>query len=324
MPYVIPDDSNLNTELLHLNKLEVDELFNGIKLIPFDPFAQDGMFESNKNFQILEEKKNSKSEQRTPKLVSNHRPLEKTIDLEEIFKSLDGQNNKINPEEKKKWFITTSNAKNIGPYSGKEILMCLRHILIENSPNKNSDTSRNFMICDSESDIYYKPEAAYENLQREIPESSLTELEKNNFERQIKLNKFHFPLPLPFMHNLLPSASPLNSQNFIQRKLSGNIINYNQNNMIHNFNVNDSKFNFKTPQNMINKNPLQNLWCTPNDKENFDYTNFNNNMKNLPNFRKKSNENSRNKFDYPIMQKNYNRQFNNKITEKEEKSIYNI
>ncbi len=321
MSYVVPDNYDLYKNSLNLNNIETSE--NGVKIIPFDPFNEEMEIQNKNNLKISLEKKNSNlnSEQKNSKNVPNQKPLEIKIDLEEIFNSLDGQNNhkKINLEEIKKWFITTSSAKNIGPYNGKEMLECLKHILIENSLIKNSENSKGFMICDSESDIYYKPEVAIEIIQREISESTSTLLEKKyNFEKQIKLNNLQFPSHI--MHNMLHPTTHMHSQNLIERRFHEYFGIYNHSSIKNKFDLIEPKFDFKNLQNITFENKLQSLLCAPKEKENFD---FSNHKKNMLNFRKKSNENSRNKFDYPNKPLNFNSNIYNKKGQKLEQSIYN-
>ena len=56
-----------------------------------------------------------------------------------------------------KWFLSFPNRNFFGPYTGEEVYMFIKNEL------KNKETKKiDFMVADSESDYYFKPEAIYE------------------------------------------------------------------------------------------------------------------------------------------------------------------
>jgi hypothetical protein len=257
--YVIPDDSILNSKAIQVDKLEIDDLFGRVEFIPFDPFA-DVQEKKEEKVEIKEEKKNF---------------IETTINLEEMFNSLDELNmNSIQMETKKKWFIIIPSLNNIGPYTGREILSYLTQILkVKDEISKRA--SQSFMVCDSEMDIYFQPEAALELLEKEIPQA-----QSNTIFRQHNYSQ-NFP-----SINSLSSMTHLS--NLKERKFPGYF------NMVSKFDQleNNPYVSIQQNQNLF-KHPRQQLDYLTDHKE---IDNFNLENCHL-NVREKTNENSRNKFD---------------------------
>ena len=115
---------------MHVDKIEIDQLFSGMKLKTIDPFAED--FNENKNKEIKPE-------------------------VNDLFKPV------LNSEisfSNQKWYLQNEFA-NFGPYSSEEVYVFLAH-LFEKNPEMKDDHS--FMVIDSMSDIYYKPDAVVELL----------------------------------------------------------------------------------------------------------------------------------------------------------------
>ena len=117
--------------------------------------------------------------------------LEK-IELEELFtdkKPLDTYSDSSIKEDKlkynlvKKWFILFHNSICYGPYDQEEIINYLSGIKKNNLIN-----DQDFLIADSESDFYFKPDSLLEILKEEF----IYGIEKQSFSVENKKNKSEF------------------------------------------------------------------------------------------------------------------------------------
>lgn len=81
---------------------------------------------------------------------------------------------------KKKWFIKSNNGLNYGPFSNEEIYNFLKTNITTNS---ESEILKNSIIIDSEMDIYFKPDSAFEVLQQDLKNCTLPAKPVDNLEK---------------------------------------------------------------------------------------------------------------------------------------------
>lgn len=138
-----------------------------------------------------------------------------------IGKSFGDDSNKLLNE--KKWFISVSDICVFGPYKAEEIYIFVNNIL----KNTNNETENHyFMVVDSETDIYYEPNAVLEHLEEAFP--SLKGINtQNELEKLINDN-----------HNV-----PLENIVFKERKKSENPQLVTKFDLVSNNNNNNSKYN---------------------------------------------------------------------------------
>jgi hypothetical protein len=172
---VIPDEKCLNTKAVHVGKIDVDDLFKGVKITTIDPFAEDFAF--NK-----ENKENENNNLMNKSNINNYdygseNKTEETNTGTSIFAQLD---HKLTEYERQKWYIQTE-ITNFGPYSSEEIYLFLTNLFTKSPELKEDHT---YMVIDSESDIYYKPDAVLDNLHDELKAYLKTDDPKKEIEKK--------------------------------------------------------------------------------------------------------------------------------------------
>lgn len=152
---MIPDDGCLNSRSSHVNKIEIDELFGGVKIKTVDVFSED--FNLDKSSQKRDHKK----------------PLEISIPQSEtdpstLFKSLEEV--PISPQSVRKWFLIFTNYANFGPYTSEEIYVFLKNFARKTENIKQEKEHPRFLVADCEADIYFQPFTLLEILEEDIKE----------------------------------------------------------------------------------------------------------------------------------------------------------
>ncbi len=90
--------------------------------------------------------------------------IKKEVEKEEEIKDEKNEENKDDHiSSVKKWFISFPNNVNYGPYTGEEI-----YIFLNNLYKSKSIKPPEFMVADSESDFYFKPESLFEILSEDV------------------------------------------------------------------------------------------------------------------------------------------------------------
>lgn len=193
-PYVIPDENSLNSKGAHVDKIELDELFGGVKLHSVDPFADD--FNINKFSPKAEEKVN-KGEKKAETSMSD------------FYKNMMQENAST---LKKKWCLVVSQYKSYGPYTCFEMYSFLQNLLKQ---FEGEQAVHNFLVCDIESDIYYQPESVLEILENEMKENTLSPNQNRELEKLLNNTSQN--------NNHTNPSNPINpAQNFRERKLPEN------------------------------------------------------------------------------------------------------
>jgi hypothetical protein len=232
-----------------VEKVELDTLFGGVKHKTVDIFA-DGFDTDikNENPEILKAEKKHSSASESTAVTTNI--------TESIFKALE-ESEKVH-EVTRKWYLVVPNYNNYGPYTSEEIYSFL-HTMSQRSPLAEN---HNLMVCDTESDIYYKPEIVLEMLGIELKDKI-----KNLDSQKELLDKF--------------LSSPLNldnsnHRNIRERKFSGNP------NLITKYDVYEMNSEFKTAHYLPIKQLKEQLNSMRNHKQ-FNNYNNNNTKRNIPN-----------------------------------------
>jgi hypothetical protein len=163
----------LNSKQLHIDKIEIDKLFETSENVS-KPSLKTNVLQTNDlfspNFNI-------------ESLSKVDEPLNSTKKKEDInellFKSFEEWNSSIHP---RKWVIAVSDNFHYGPYNSEEIYAFLFN-LFDKSPEAKEVHS--FMVVNSESDIYYQPDAVLEMLEKEVKDKILPIDPKEELERLV-------------------------------------------------------------------------------------------------------------------------------------------
>jgi hypothetical protein len=256
-PYVIPNEESLNSRKLHLDKIEVDDLFSDDMIRK----TTGGSYDSEEK--VTDQKVDK--ENTNPNMISKEK--------ESMFSMMDQGN-----QMKKKWFLMAPNSMTFGPYSSEEIYVFIKNM---NMKSPEETQIQKYMVVDSESDIYYKPEIIIEQLESECrdkikPMDPKKELEKivitkkksfgttsGNLENS---NQQHF---INNAHNLQVNFQP----QFLmrERKLSDN-----PNKLITKYDVFEMNSRFKHAQYLPIKQLKQQLKSIKQNKEEENINNRNN------------------------------------------------
>jgi hypothetical protein len=141
--YIIPINDTLQSREVNVGKIEIDELFG-----------------EKKNFQVVDVFGEEFTMDNTVKKISK----KESVRVEEDKKEEKIEENKDDHiSSVKKWFISFPNNVNYGPYTGEEI-----YIFLTNLYKSKSIKPPEFMVADSESDFYFKPESLFEILAEDI------------------------------------------------------------------------------------------------------------------------------------------------------------
>jgi len=131
IPFVIPVQDSFRSKEVNIGKIDLDDLFGT---------SNEGAEKTN---QAVEEGTKSKEEEKK----------EERKDEEKKEDQLSTQ---------KKWYISFQNSAFYGPYTGREIFSFLNNV------RESKIKVPEFMVADSESDFYFKPESLHEILSEEI------------------------------------------------------------------------------------------------------------------------------------------------------------
>ncbi len=152
-------------------------MFGRVKIEKIDLF--DEKFENN-NIQIITDNK----KQPVVNSANITNAINEELPFNEIFKSLEEQGLHLN----RKWYLVVPDKKNYGPFTANEIYSFLNHLFIKSPAYKKINS---LLICDSEFDIYFQPDAVMEVLLNEIVENKVNNNTSKLLSRERKLPDPH-------------------------------------------------------------------------------------------------------------------------------------
>ena len=123
----------------------------------------DDLFAEKTNYQVIDVFGEEFTVENTvPKMEKNDSSRQQTIEEDKKDEKTE-ENKDDHIRLMKKWFISFPNNINYGPYTGEEIFTFLTNLY-----KSKSIKPPEFMIADSESDFYFKPESLFEILSEDI------------------------------------------------------------------------------------------------------------------------------------------------------------